>query len=345
MKALVYEGPRQMTMREVPDPQPGADEVVIAVAYSGICGSELGGYLGHNALRRPPLIMGHEFSGVITAAGERAAKHNPRITLGQRVTANPLWYCGRCDLCLAGRQNLCPQRQLLGAHQPGSYADFVRVHAKMVYPLPDSLSLERAALTEPLACAIRAARLAACTPMDNVLIVGLGPIGLLTLQVIRAFGVTTMVAVDTDPDRRAMAESFGVPVLDPVAENVASWIKTQTGSLGADVAIDAVGSGATRRQCLEAVAPGGRVVFVGLHEEESALPANLFIRKELSLKGDFAYTPADFAQALDWLTAGRVEIDPWLARAPLAEGGAWFERLLAGPGPVAKVLLASKPEK
>jgi threonine dehydrogenase-like Zn-dependent dehydrogenase len=134
MKALVYEGPRQVTMQEVPDPQPGADEVVIAVAYSGICGSELGGYLGHNALRRPPLIMGHEFSGVIAAAGERAAEHNPRITVGQRVTAHPLWYCGRCRLCLAGRQNLCPQRQLLGAHQPGAYADFVCVHAKWSIP-------------------------------------------------------------------------------------------------------------------------------------------------------------------------------------------------------------------
>jgi threonine dehydrogenase-like Zn-dependent dehydrogenase len=290
--------------------------------------------------------MGHEFSGVITAAGEHATKHHPRVIVGQRVTANPLWYCGRCPYCLAGRQNLCPQRQLLGAHQPGSYAEFVRVHAKMVYPLPDSLSLERAALTEPLACAMRAARLAACTPMDQVLILGLGPIGLLTLQVVQAFGVTRLYAVDMDPDRRAMAGSFGVQVLDPTAagRDVVSWIKTETGGLGVDVAIDAVGAGATRRQCIEAVAPGGRVVFVGLHEEESALPANLLIRKELSLQGDFAYTPADFEHALDRLTAGRAHMDSWLVTAPLAEGGAWFERLLAGPGPVAKVLLASKLE-
>jgi threonine dehydrogenase-like Zn-dependent dehydrogenase len=141
-----------------------------------------------------------------------------------------------------------------------------------------------------------------------------------------------------------MAGSFDVQALDPAAagRDVVSWIKTETGGLGVDVAIDAVGAGATRGQCVEAVAPGGRVVFVGLHEEESALPANLLIRKELSVKGDFAYTPADFAEALGWLTAGRARIDPWLATAPLAEGGAWFERLLAGPGPVAKVLLTSK---
>lgn len=341
MKALVYEGPRQMAMRDVPDPQPGVDEVVVAVAYSGICGSELGGYLGHNTLRRPPLIMGHEFSGSITAVGEQAARHNPDIALGQRVTANPLLYCGRCKFCLSGRQNLCAQRQLLGAHQPGTYADLVRIHARMVYAIPDSLSLEHAALTEPLACAIRAARLAAATPMDQVLILGLGPIGLLTLQVMQAFGVETIFAADMDPDRRAIARSFGVQVLDPEAEDLVSRVNTETDGSGVDVAIDAAGASATRRQCIEAVTPGGRAIFVGLHEEESTLPLNLLIRKELSLKGDFAYTPTDFADALKWLAAGRIQIDPWLVKAPLNEGGAWFERLVGRPGPVVKVLLAS----
>ena len=319
MRALVYEGPRQMNIRDVPEPEPGSDDVIIKVAYSGICGSELGGYLGHNALRKPPLVMGHEFSGEIVAIGSQATQHNPGIAVGQRVTVNPLWYCNRCRHCLAGRHNLCAQRRLLGAHQPGSYAELVKVHARIVYPIPDSLSLEHAALTEPLACAIRAVQLAAVTPFDKVLIIGLGPIGLMILQVIQAFGVTEIFATDTDSDRRAMGEYFNVRVFNPLTEDVITLIQTQTKGEGVEVAIDAVGLAVTRKQCLQAVIAGGQVVYIGLHEEESEIPVNLAIRKEINLKSSFAYTPSNFEAALDWLVAGRIYIDPWLVKAPLTE--------------------------
>jgi threonine dehydrogenase-like Zn-dependent dehydrogenase len=156
MKALVYEGPRQLNMREAPEPEPGPEEVLIKVAFSGICGSELGGYLGLNSLRKPPLVMGHEFSGEILQLGSQAQQHNPDLVEGQRVTVNPLWYCGRCRYCLGGRHQLCLRRQLLGAHQPGSYAEMVKAHARMVYPIPPSLSFEHATLTEPVGCALRA---------------------------------------------------------------------------------------------------------------------------------------------------------------------------------------------
>jgi threonine dehydrogenase-like Zn-dependent dehydrogenase len=307
------------------------------VAYSGICGSELGGYLGHNALRKPPLVMGHEFSGEIVALGEQAVEHNPDLAVGQHVVVNPLWYCNRCRYCLSGRHNLCRQRQLLGAHQPGSYAELVKAHARMVQPLPGSLDLAHAALAEPLACALRVAELAACTPLDTVLITGLGPIGLLTLQALRAFGVAAIMATDTDPARRAMGLHFGVRVFDPLAGDVVAWVRAETG--GADVAIDAVGAAATRQQCLAAVAAGGKVVFIGLHEEESSLPVNLMIRQEITGQGAFGYTPHNFNTAVAWLAAGRIKLDRWLVTAPLAEGPDWFERLLSGPGPVAKVLL------
>ncbi len=339
MKALVYEGPRQLEIRDLPDPQPEAEEVVIRVAYSGICGSEMEGYLGQSALRKPPLVMGHEFSGKIIALGAEATRHHPDLALGQRVTANPIWYCGRCRSCLSGLQNLCRQRQLLGAHRPGSYAEFVKVHARLVYPLPDHLSLEHAALTEPLACAVRAVRLASCRPLDKVLVIGLGPIGLLILQVLRASGVATVFASDIDPARRAMAEECGAQVLDPRTEDVVRYVRAQTDGNGVDVAIDAVGATVTRKQCIEAIAPGGRIVYIGLHDEESALPVHLVVRKEINLHGTYAYTPNDFEDALHWLAVGRIKIDPWLLKVPLAAGRDAFERLLSGPGPVAKILL------
>lgn len=339
MKALVYEGPRQLIMRDVPEPEPGPEEVLVKVAYSGICGSELGGYLGHNSLRKPPLVMGHEFSGEILRLGAQVQNHNPDLAEGQRVTVNPLWFCGRCRYCLGGRHQLCTHRQLLGAHQPGSYAEMIKAHARMVYPIPPSLSFEHAALTEPVGCALRAAELAACQPADRVLITGMGPIGLLILQALLAYGVREVIATDTDPDRRAMAEQFGAQVLDPRAVDLVQVVQSGTGGLGVDVAIDAVGAHITRKQCVEAAARGGRVIFVGLHEEESPIPANLVIRSEIMLHGSFAYTALNFIAALNWLAEGRIHIDPWLAKAPLAEGRDCFERLLDKPGPVAKILL------
>lgn len=339
MKALVYEGPRELHMREIPLPELAIDEVLVRVAFSGICGSELSGYLGHNSLRKPPLVMGHEFSGEIAALGDLALHHNPTLHIGQRVTANPLSYCGNCRNCLNGRQNLCARRQLLGAHRPGSYAEFVAVPVRLIYPLPDNLSLEHAALAEPLACALHAAQISRCDPADRALVIGLGPIGLLSIQVLQAYGVRHILASDTDPDRRAMAQALGVTALNPNEVDVVRVIHEHTDNLGVDLVIEAVGATVTRRQGVEAVATGGRVVLIGLHEEESVIPINVVIRREIELFGSFSYTPNNVAQALDWLAAKQISIDPWLVKAPLDEGPVWFERLLSGPGSVAKVLL------
>lgn len=341
MQALVWEGPRQMVLREVEQPTPAAGEVLIKVAYSGICGSELGGYLGHNSLRKPPLIMGHEFSGEIVALGDQAAAIKPSLSLGARVTVNPLVHDPWSRAALHGRQQLNRARKIIGIHRPGSYAQYVTAPAVNTYVLPDSLSLEHAALTEPLACALRAAKLSAAGSSSSVLITGLGPIGLLTLQVLKQSGVRSLIATDTDPDRRAIGEHFGVTILDPRTSDVLEAVRSRTQGEGVDAAIDAVGATATRRDCIQAVTWGGTVVLVGLHEEESNLQANYIIRSEVTLKGSFAYSTVDFEDALAWLADGRLEIDPWLVHAPLAEGGACFERLLDKPGPVVKILLHS----
>lgn len=341
MQALVWEGARQMNLREVADPQPAPNEVLVKVIYSGICGSELSGYLGHNSLRKPPLIMGHEFSGEIVALGDEAAAINPQLQIGQQVTVNPLISNPYTPAALKGRHNLTLPRNIVGIHRPGSYAQYVTAPASNVHPMPAGMTLEHAALTEPMACALRAARLSGATATDTVLITGLGPIGLLTMQVVKQFGAQQIFATDTDADRRAIGAHFGIQVLNPKTDNVVAAIRAATGGQGADMAIDAVGANATRRECIEAVTPGGRVIFTGLHEEESPLQANYIIRNEINIQGSFAYTPLDFADAFDWLAQGRIEIDPWLLKAPLGQGGAMFEKLLSNPGPVAKILLYS----
>lgn len=341
MKALVYEGPRQLNIREMPEPEPGPDEVLIKVAYSGICGSELSGYLGENSLRQPPLVMGHEFSGEIVALGSSATQHKPDLAVGQRVTANPLIHCGWCRACLAGRFNLCRSREILGIHRPGSFADLVKAPAGLVYSLPMSMSLEHAALAEPVGCAVRAVRLAGCAPGTTLLVTGLGPIGLLVAQVAKTFGVAEIFATDTDPDRRAIGERLDLRVLDPLMDDVIAATQAATAGLGVDAAVDAVGLTVTRRQCIDAVARGGRVIFVGLHEAYSEIQGNDVIRKEVRIEGSFAYAPLDFDEAFKWLAAGHIQIDPWLIKAPLSEGQTCFERLLSKPGPVAKILLHS----
>jgi threonine dehydrogenase-like Zn-dependent dehydrogenase len=328
MKALVYEAPYIMVVRDVPQPVIGTDEVLIQVAYSGICGSELSGYQGKNSLRKPPLIMGHEFSGVVTQIGAQAQTAYPDVQPGLRVTANPLVTCGECAYCLTNRPQLCPSRRLLSAALPGSNAAFVKVPASAVLPLPPDLPLTTAALTEPTACAVHAARLAAPQAGETALVVGAGPIGLLTIQALATYGLKTIFCADLNPERLAMAEAVGaVPV------SLKDW------SGGVDIAVEAVGANSTRTACISAVRSGGRVIWVGLHEAETPLPMNDLVRREIVCYGSFAYNALDFRAALDGLVAGHFYLrDNWTRIEPLVTGAACFEELLRG-APVAKIWL------
>jgi len=337
MKALVYEGPREMHIRDVAPPVPEEDEVLIRVAYSGICGSELSGYLGHNALRKPPLVFGHEFSGTVEAMGERA-RRTSGLKPGVRVTANPLVTCGRCVPCLRGSQQLCASRKLLSASLPGSNAEWVKVPAAYVYPLPESMTLQQGALVEPLACGVRVAELAAPRPGERAVVFGMGPIGLFVLQALRVWGVREVYAVDLHADRLELAEACGAVPISARQGDVTAELRVRSGG-GVEIAVDAVGAQATRRQCFDTAAPGGRVVFTGLHEAESSLPVNAMIRSEISVYGSFAYSPVQFQTALDWLAAGLAGLPEGIVEAPLEEGPAWFEKLLDQPGKTAKVLL------
>jgi len=329
MRALVYEGPQEMNMREVERPEPEPGEVLIRVRETGICGSELSGYLGQNSLRKPPLVMGHEFSGTVAEVGDAME----RLGVGDRVTANPLVSCGRCKYCKSGQANLCVDRKLIGAHRPGAYAEYVAVPEENVYVLPENLSFGEGALSEPFACAVHVCRLVNVSPADRMLIVGAGPIGLLTLRTAIIFGLSEIVVMDLNDERLEIARELGGITIRSLEE-----LSEGSTDSSFDVAVDAVGADVTRQQCIEATRPGGRVVFSGLHEAESTLPVNLTVRNELHLQGSFGYTPVDFELALQWLSEGRIDLTPWIMHASLVEGGACFEKLLTDPGKVAKIL-------
>lgn len=337
MKAVVWLGPRQMEIQEVSVPTPLADEVTIKVEAVGICGSELSGYLGQNSLRVPPLIMGHEFSGRIAALGEGVTEVNG----DDLVTVNPLVTCGKCAFCQQGLENLCVQRKLIGAHRSGAFAEFVTVPAVNCIRLPSTFSLVSGSLAEPLACGVRAALVGGVGPGVRVLIIGAGTIGLMSIAAVRKAGGNVTLVSDVHPGRLATATAWGAEATcDARATDTVALAHQLTEDLGVDVAIDAVGSDATRQAAIKAVRAGGSVVLVGLHDAASPFEANYMVRSEIRMTGSFAYTPANFAQAVEMLLAGDVRpSEQWLEERSLADCAAAFAQLVDAPSAMAKIVL------
>lgn len=349
MRALVWLGPRRMTLDGVALPEPGPGEVRVRVEAVGICGSELSGYLGHNALRVPPLVMGHEFAGVVDAVGSAVAEgagasseagtgrrdaapagRSGAPVMGARVVVNPLLSCGHCGACRAGRANLCARRALVGAHRPGAFAEAVVVPANACLTLPDAVDAVAAAMVEPLACAVRATRLAGVGPETRLRVLGAGTIGLLCALVARAAGAAEVSIVDPNRARVAVGEAWGLDA------------PTGAPDLG-DAVIDAVGLEATRVRAVELLERGGTAVFVGLHEPSTRFDGNELVREEKVVRGSFAYAPDDFARALELITGGFLPPPgAWRSERPLAAGPASFEELIDGDPGVVKIVL--RPE-
>jgi threonine dehydrogenase-like Zn-dependent dehydrogenase len=341
MQALMWTGPSAMEMQTVSEPELGTDGVIVDVQAVGICGSELGGYLGHNSLRVPPLIMGHEAAGIVAAvsADVRFADGTP-ATVGARVTFNPLITCGACEYCLASRENLCPKRRLIGAHVPGAFAQRVGVPARLCYPVPGRVSFTTASLAEPLACALRAVETAALSPGQTLAILGAGPIGLFCLRAAVEAGIERVLISDIDERRLALARAWGATaIVNSRTDDLVPSAKVFA-PFGPHAVIDAVGSDATRAQAISAVKPGGRVVLIGLHAEASSFAANYAIRQEITVAGTFGYVAKNYAAAVDMLICDKIAVsNDWVAQRPLADGRASFDELISGKSQYAKIVL------
>jgi threonine dehydrogenase-like Zn-dependent dehydrogenase len=335
MRAIVWHGPERMTIEDVPEPgEPGAGELILRPEAVGICGSEVEGYLGHMGNRTPPLVMGHEFAGVVVAAGPGVAELE-----GARVAINPLSGCGQCSLCAAGLGNVCRERQLVGVHVPGAFADLVRVPAASARRLPDGVPARVGALVEPLANGVHALRLGlADGPVERALVLGAGTIGLVTLQAALLSGIPHVAVLEPQDQRRARAAALGAH------ETYASPEEARAGEredFGPPLVIDAVGAVATRRLALELLRPGGRLVCIGLAADETPLAFHDLVRSQHRVQGSYSYTMDDFEQAHAWLVGGATGlIDDLPAVRPLDDGPAEFARLAQGPPPEFKVFLA-----
>jgi threonine dehydrogenase-like Zn-dependent dehydrogenase len=338
VKAIVWNGPEEMAVEEIPEPtlEPGA--VIVRPRAVGICGSEVEGYLGKMGNRVPPLVMGHEFAGIVTEVGEGVDEG----LVGRTVAVNPLSSDGTCPLCRAGYTNLCPNRKLVGIHSPGGFAEYVLAPAQNVYPLPEGVEARTGALAEPLANGVHAARLGLANhSVEHAVVIGAGTIGLMCLQAAVLEEIPEVWVVEPYEARREQALALGARGAYASGEEAREALEGPTGGLGADLVIDAVGAEATRRMAVEELLrPGGRVVFVGLHEDDTTLGFHGVVRGQLDLLGSYAFTAEDYAQAVEWLVAGRAGIGDLPPILPLEEGPNAFAELVRGPSERIKVFLA-----
>jgi L-iditol 2-dehydrogenase len=338
MRAIIWNGPRQMEIHDVAVPKPETGEVLVKVHSVGICGSELSGFLGENSLRVPPLIMGHEFSGIVVQSGDKAS----RFKDGDGVVVNPLITCGMCYFCTHDLQNLCKQRKLVGVHTPGAFAEYVTVPEANCLPVSTAASsLLINSVAEPMACGVRAIRVGGVQPGNKVMVLGAGTVGLTSIMAVREAGGTVVLVSELNSGRLATAKAWGAQhVCNPVKDDPVQLCQRFTDGLGVDVVIDAVGSTTTRQTAIQAVRAGGRVVWIGLHTAESAVPANHIVRNEIQITGSFAYTPADFQQAVDILNAGKIRADnTWLEERSLEACETSFTELIDNPPSTAKIVL------
>lgn len=314
MKALVWYGDRSVVYEDAADPEPGAGEVVLDVELAGICGSDLHGYRGHPGPRVPPLVLGHEVVGRLD---------------GDSYAVYPLIACGECAHCLAGEDNLCASWRLIGMHRPGVFADRVAVPRRSLVPLPAGIDPQRAVLVEPLACCVGALAPHDVGPETEVVVLGAGPIGLLATYLAAREGAK-VTSVDPLAERRALAAQLGAAAT--VADGGA------LAPAAADLVVDAAGFEATWRTALASVRSGGTIVMLGLGNAEAPFPMAQLVRRAIHLRGQFAYSRAEFASALDVLAEGDLALD-WLSAAPLAEGAQAFENLVERPAQYSKVVL------
>jgi L-iditol 2-dehydrogenase len=337
MKALVYEGPWQMPLRDVAEPQAGPGEVVVEVKAVGVCGSDVHGYTGSTGRRIPPMIMGHEFTGVVAAVGEGVQDRK----MGDRVVVQPLTTCGVCANCRAGMTNVCTNRTGLGMWDvDGAWAEAVRVPSNQLYDLPTEVTWENGSLVEPLSVSLHAVNITPITLMDTVVILGAGTIGLFALLGCRLKGSGNIIVSDLSPRRLAKAKQMGADIIvNPADEDLPGIVKRVAGPAGAPVVIEAVGVGPTARQSIELVKPGGNVTWIGNSQPMVEVPMQKIVTQEVTLRGAYGFT-VEFARSIEAIRSGRVDVGQIIEMdAPLAQGTQIVDGMAKGQVEAIKVIL------
>ncbi|MDH7483688.1 MAG: galactitol-1-phosphate 5-dehydrogenase [Spirochaetales bacterium] len=342
MNALVYYGPRDIRYEEVPTPQPGPGQVLVRVKAVSICGSDLAGYKAVSAMRKPPLIMGHEFSGQVAALGEGVHGIQP----GDRVGVVTNLYCGTCKNCRDGLSNVCDYRYIIGTTmKAGSYngamAEYVVAPAEKLMLLPDSVSYEECALVEPLSISLRAVKHAGRLDGKIAAVFGVGPIGLMGVMCLKIFGASRIIAIDVMENRLKMARECGATDTINSNDDVESIIRTMTDDTGVDVVFDAAGVPQTVNRAIEIARNGGTILMVGMASPTFEIEYKHAVVKELRLQSSYMYT-TEMHEGLQLIIDGKLDVKKMITgRYPMSEGPRIFEELASGKAQDVKVILTN----
>jgi threonine dehydrogenase-like Zn-dependent dehydrogenase len=342
MKALYYVGEKEMELREIPIPVPNENEYLIQVKSNGICGSDFEGYMGKTGRRIPPMIMGHEFSGVVAQAPKGG-----KFQEGQKVVVFPKPYCGVCEFCKKGMVNVCPEGICMGVLDVnGSMCEYVTIEEKYLLPF-DGISFNEAAFTEPLAVAYRSVYKiseAELAEADYTLIIGAGTIGLMALALLKYRGAKNVIVSDATDFRLGIAKKLGADYLvNPRTQDFLAEITAITSGKMIDFSIEAVGIAPTAKNSLECLKIGGTAIWIGNAQKIIEVNMQDIVTKELKIKGNYVYDLDGFADSLRLLSERKINIKPLMTNVyPLEEGVKAFKDLENNrEGKMLKVMLES----
>ncbi|HEX6972526.1 MAG TPA: zinc-binding alcohol dehydrogenase family protein, partial [Limnochordia bacterium] len=324
---------RQMAWTDVAEPVPGPGEVLVRVHRVGVCAGDLYYYKGNNPYASYPQICGHEIAGEVARLGAGVSGWQ----LGERVVVEPFIACGRCYPCRIGKGNCCVRLQIIGMHRPGGFAEALAAPAANLHRIPAGLPLELAAFAEPVAIAVQATRRSGLQAGESVVVIGCGPIGLALIEVLQSKGAT-VTAIDLIASRLEVASRLGAErVIDASEEDPVRAILALTEGEGAGVIFEATGQPRAVEQAAEMVAPGGRIIVLGLMKrgQQVSLAGLDLTRKEMTILGSRASIRC-FPEALELLAAGKITYPRAATEFPLPDAPGVFAELDAHPEKVCK---------
>ncbi|MGH2326329.1 zinc-dependent alcohol dehydrogenase family protein [Leuconostoc lactis] len=307
MEALVLTGIKSLELKEIAQPEIKPDEVKIHTAFAGICGTDHALYAGlpGSAPAVPPIVLGHENSGVVVEIGSEVTN----VKVGDRVAVDPNIYCGQCKYCRTGRPELCEHLSAIGVTRDGGFEDYFTAPASVVYPIPDNVSLKAAALVEPISCAVHGIQLLKVSPYQKALVIGDGFMGQLFVQILQAYGIHEVDLAGIVDEKLAMAkDKFGAKR----TFNTMAGDKIPDSEY--DVVIEAVGSPKTQEAAIEAAARGGQVLMFGVGGPDDTFEMNTYevFQKQLTIQGSFI-NPNAFEDSLALLASGKVDVEPLIS--------------------------------
>lgn len=341
MKALVLDEYKQLNYRDFPNPELEANEVLVRVKACGICGSDVHGMDGSTGRRKPPIIMGHEASGIIEEVGSEVSgwQIGDRVTFDSTIYPLDDWYTRK------GHYNLSDNRKVLGVspgeyRKHGAFAEFVTVPAHILYKIPENVTFEQAAMVEPVGVAAHAVNISKIKPGQSAVVIGAGMVGMFVINMLKIAGAFPIVAIDLDENKLELAKEFGAThTLKSTDENLTEKTKELTKNRGADFGFEVVGISETVNICINNLRKGGTAVLVGNLKPEVTIPLQKVVTTELSLLGSCAIN-GEYELVLDLLASGKINVDRMIsAVAPLSEGADWFNRLYNKEVGLNKVIL------